>query len=175
MAKTRTAKQAETEKLTEEFKAAKGVVFVDYKGLTVKNVTTLRRQARAADVSYVVAKKTLVELAAKNAGYEIPMSTLAGNIAVAFGHSDEVAAARTMAEMSKTAEALKIVGGMLEGKLISAAEVKALAALPTRQQLLGQLAGVLNGPLTGLVGALAGIPRGLVTALHALEDQKQSA
>lgn len=175
MAKTRTAKLAETEKLIKEFKAAKGVVFVDYKGLTVKNVTTLRRMARAADVSYVVAKKTLVERAAKSAGYEIPVSTMAGNIAVAFGHSDEVAAARTITEMTKIAEALKIVGGMLEGKLIDAAQVQALASLPTRQQLLGQLAGVLNGPLSGLAGALAGIPRGLVIALHALKDQKQSA
>lgn len=175
MAKSRQAKAEESKRLADGFKKAKGVVFVDYKGLTVKADTQLRRTARASGVDYVVAKKTLIDVAARDAGFEINARKLVGNIAVAFGLTDEVGAAQVIANLSKENEAMKIVGGMLEGKLIDAAQVKALAALPSKHQLLGQLAGVLNAPLTGLASALAGIPRGFVTALHGVQEKKSAA
>lgn len=172
MAKSRQAKSVESKRLATSFKEAKGVVFVDYKGLTMKADTNLRRKVRAAGVQYVVAKKTLIDLAAKEAGLDVGARALKGNVAVAFGMNDEVSAAQVMAGFSKENEAMKILGGVLEGKSIDAAQVKALAALPSKQQLLGALAGVLNAPLTGLVSALAGVPRGFVTALHGVQEKK---
>lgn len=171
MAKTRTQKAVDLEQLTKSFKAAKGVVFVDYKGITVKNVGKLRRQAEKVGVEYVVAKKTLINLAAREAGLDVNVKKLDGNIAVAFG-ADEVGAASVISNISKDIEQVKILGGALEGKFIDAAQVKALAALPSKQQLLGQLAYVLNAPRVGLVTTLSGITRGFVTALHGIEEKK---
>lgn len=171
MAKTRIQKAVDLEQLTKSFKAAKGVVFVDYKGITVKNVGKLRRQAEKLGVEYVVAKKTLINLAAREAGLDVNVKKLDGNIAVAFG-ADEVGAAAVISNISKDIEQIKILGGALEGKFIDAAQVKALAALPSKQQLLGQLAYVLNAPRVGLVTTLSGITRGFVTALHGIEEKK---
>lgn len=171
MAKTKAQKSTDLQRLTDGFKASKGVVFVDYKGITVKNVNKLRRQAEKQSVDYVVAKKTLINLAAKNAGFELNAKDMDGNIAVAFG-SDEIAAAQVVANLGKEVEQIKIVGGALEGRFIDANQVKALASLPSKQQLLGQLASVLNAPRVGLVTTLSGITRGFVTALHGIEEKK---
>ncbi|MCX6781250.1 MAG: 50S ribosomal protein L10 [Candidatus Magasanikbacteria bacterium] len=171
MAKTKAQKATDLERLTEAFKASKGVVFVDYKGVTVKNVSKLRRAAEKANVQYVVAKKTLITLAAKNIGLDFNAKKLNGNIGVAFGQ-DEVTAAQVVANIGKEVEQIKILAGALEGAYIDATQVKALASLPSKQQLLGQLAGVLNAPLTGLVGTLSGVTRGFVTVLHGIEEKK---
>lgn len=171
MAKSRIQKAGDLKTLTDSFKAAKGVVFVDYKGVTVKNAGKLRRQAEKVGVDYVVAKKTLINIAAREAGFDINAKELDGNIAVAFS-ADEVSAASVIANISKEVEQIKIVGGALEGRFINAAQVKALASLPSKQQLLGQLAYVLNAPRVGLVTTLSGITRGFVTALHGIEEKK---
>lgn len=173
MAKTRSQKAVELEALTKAFKSAKSVVFVDYKGVTVKDVSKLRRGAEKVGVEYIVGKKTLIDIAARNAGYEVNTKSMEGNVAVAFSMTDEIGAAQLAAAFSKDMETIKILGGMLEGRMIDAASVKALAALPSKQQLLGQLAGVLNAPIVGLASTLAGITRGFVTALHQIEEQKQ--
>lgn len=175
MAKTRSQKESSLAQLTEAFQKSKAVVFVDYKGVTVKDVSKVRRGAEKTGVEYIVAKKTLITLAAKAAGYDVNVKKMQGNIAVAFGMQDEISAAQLIAQIGKEVEAIKILGGMLEGKLIDAAQVKALAALPTKQQLLGQLASVLNAPLSGLVTTLSGVTRGFVTVLHAVEEKKAHA
>ncbi len=175
MAKTRSQKEVALAELTEAFKKSKAVVFVNYKGVTVKDVSKVRRGAEKVGVDYVVAKKTLITLAAKAAGYEINAKAMDGNVAVAFGMNDEISAATLIANIGKEVTTIQILGGLLEGKFIDAAGVKALAALPTKQQLLGQLVGVINAPLSGLVGTLAGVTRGFVTALHAIEEKKAQA
>ncbi|OGH60523.1 MAG: 50S ribosomal protein L10 [Candidatus Magasanikbacteria bacterium RIFCSPHIGHO2_01_FULL_50_8] len=171
MAKTKAQKSTDLQRLTNAFKASKAAVFVDYKGITVKNVNRLRRNAEKANVEYMVAKKTLITLAARAAGLEIDAKKMDGNIAVAFG-SDEVGAANVIATLGKEVEQIKIVGGTLEGKFIDANQVKALAALPSKQELLAQLARVLNAPRVGLVTTLSGITRGFVTALSQVQQKK---
>lgn len=171
MAKTKTQKSTDLQRLIDGFKSAKGVVFVDYKGITVKNVNKLRRQAEKANVEYVVGKKTLITIAAREVGLELNAKDMDGNIAVAFGQ-DEVGAAQVMAAVGKEVEQVKIVGGTLEGRFIDANQVKALASLPSKQQLLGQLANVLNAPRVGLVTTLSGVTRGFVTALGQIKEKK---
>lgn len=172
MAKTKAQKSADLLRLTDAFKSAKATVFVDYKGITVKNVNKLRREAEKASVDYFVAKKTLINLAARDAGVNgIDAKAMDGNIAVAFG-IDEVGAAKVVATIGKDVEQIKILGGTFEGAFISAAQVKALAALPSKQELLAQLARVLNAPRVGLVTTLSGVTRGFVTALSQLQQKK---
>lgn len=172
MPKTRAQKEEVVSELAHGFQTAKGVVFVDFTGLKVKDATTLRHQARAAGVDYFVAKKTLIDLAAKSAGYEVSVKKMSGDVAVAFGEQDEIAAAKLLATIGKENTAVKILGGFLNGRLIDATEVKFLAALPSKEQLLTQLVGTLQAPIAGFVNVLAGNLRGLLNALTAIKEQK---
>lgn len=172
MAKTKAQKSTDLARLTDAFKASKAVVFVDYKGITVKNVNKLRREAEKQNVDYVVAKKTLINIAARDAGMSgVDAKAMDGNIAVACG-VDEVGAAKVVATIGKDVEQIKILGGTLEGAFISASQVKALAALPSKQELFAQLARVLNAPRVGLVTTLSGVTRGFVTALSQVQQKK---
>lgn len=171
MAKTKAQKSTDLQRLTDAFKTSKGAVFVDYKGITVKNADKLRRSAEKNCVTYIVAKKTLINIAARANGLDINAKKMDGNIAVAFG-ADEVGAAHVVATMGAEIEQIKILGGTLERKFIEAAHVRILAALPSKQELLARLARVLSAPRVGLVTTLSGITRGFVTALHQIESKK---
>jgi large subunit ribosomal protein L10 len=173
MAKSKQQKELTLGQLTEQLEAAKSVVFADFRGLTVKEATEFRNKARKEDVKVLVAKKTLMRLAFSKAGYEgVDPSKLEGALVMITGMSDEVAPAKLAAEYSKGHEALKIVGGVLERTLVDAAAVKALATLPSKQELLAKLVGSINAPVSGLVNVLAGNLRGLVNVLNAVKDAK---
>jgi large subunit ribosomal protein L10 len=170
---TRNQKHELVSELTEKIKAAKSAVFVDFKGLKVKDVTILKRSLRASDVQYVVVRKTLIDIALKNAGIEgADIAGMEGQIALSLSNADEVSAAKIIDEFAKTNENVKVLGGSLGNQLMDAAQVKALAKIPSKQQLLGQLVGTLNAPVSGFVNVLAGNLRGLVGALNAIKEQK---
>jgi large subunit ribosomal protein L10 len=149
-------------------------VFVNYQGLKVKEADELRRSADKEKVAYTVSKKTLLTKALKASGVEFDAVTLQGMIGVATAE-DEIAAAKLVVEFGKTHPTLKVLAGVVDGKVIDASAVIALATLPTREQLLGQLVGVINGPVSGFVNVLAGNLRGLVNVLNAVKDAKASA
>jgi large subunit ribosomal protein L10 len=172
MKQSRDQKEAIIKELAEKLKASKAVVFSDYKGLQVKDFTLLRRELRQSGIEIKVLKKTLINLAFKNAGIEMDVKKLEGQIAIAISGGDEVAAAKIIAAAAKANENLKIVGGILGTKELSAAEVNALAKLPSKQEMLGRLVGTLNAPVSGFVNVLAGNLRGLVTVLQAVADKK---
>jgi len=173
MAKTRVQKQEMISDLADKFRRMKAAAFASISGFTMKDADTLRAKSREAGVEVVVSKKTLLKLAAKEAGQEtVDPSNLEGSILSAFALNDEVSAAKVLAELSKGKDSIKILGGILEGKLVDANEVKKLAALPSKTQLLGQLVGTLNAPISGFVNVLAGNLRGLVTVLKAVQDKK---
>lgn len=170
---TRNQKHELVKELTEKIKAAKSVVFVDFKGLKVKDATILKKSLRAAQVEYVVVRKTLIDIALKNAGIEgAEIAQLEGQVAVSLSNADEVAGAKIISDFAKTNESVKMLGGVLGDQLMTAAEVKALAKIPSREQLLGQLVGTLNAPVSGFVNVLAGNLRGLVGVLNAIKEQK---
>ncbi len=176
MAKSRKQKEVTLAELVEALGNAKSVVFADFKGLAVKDATDFRNKARKENVGVLVAKKTLMRLAFKNAGYEgVDPSSLDGALVMVTGFEDEVAPAKLVAEFSKEHEALKIVAGVLERKLVDANAIKALAKLPSKQELLAKLVGSLNAPVSGFVNVLAGNLRGLVNVLNAVKDQKATA
>jgi len=170
---TRNQKQELVKELTEKIKAAKSAVFVDFKGLKVKDATILKKSLREAGVSYVVVRKTLIDIALKNAGVEgASIAKMEGQIALSLSNQDEVSAAKIIDTFAKTNENVKMLGGVLGTQLMSMAEVKALAKVPSKEQLLGQLVGTLNAPVSGFVNVLAGNLRGLVQVLNAVKEQK---
>lgn len=158
--------------LAEKLKVSKAVVFSDYKGLKVKDMTLLRKELRAEGIDFQVLKKTLMNEAMKEAGIEMDVKKLEGQIVIAVSSGDEVMAAKLIAKAAKANENLKIVGGILGTKELSATEVNALAKLPTKEELLGRLVGTLNAPVSGFVNVLAGNLRGLVQVLKAVSEVK---
>ena len=169
---TKQQKEAIVKDLAGKLKDSKAVVFSDYKGLTVKDMTALRNDLRKEGVDLKVLKKTLLGIALKDAGIEMDVKKLEGQIAVAVSRNDEVAAAKIIAKMAKANENIKIVGGILGTKELSVAEVDALAKLPSKEELLAKLVGTINAPVSGFVNVLAGNLRGLVTVLKAVSEKK---
>ncbi len=172
MAKTRQQKQEAVAVLTDSLKQSKGVVFANFQGLKVKESEELRSICRKQKVMYVASKKTLMKRVLTEAGLDIDTKAFSGGVAAVFGFEDEVAPAQIVADFAKKHEVVAIFGGILEGKYIDAAKVTALSKLPSKQQLLGQLVGTLNAPISGFVNVLAGNMRGLVTVLGAIKDKK---
>ena len=146
------AKQAVVAQLKEQLESAKGVVLTSYKGLTVAQDTELRRELREAGVSYHVVKNTMLRIAAKEAGIEGIEEHLEGTTAFAFSTEDAVAPAKVICGFIKKnkledAEVLTVKVGMVEGKVIGVDEVKALTALPSREELIAKLLGSMNSPI----------------------------
>ena len=159
--------------LTEKIKVAKAAVFVDFKGLKVKDSTDLKKSLREAGVDYVVVRKTLLDIALKNAGIEgVSVQSMEGQVALSLSNIDEVSGAKIIDTFAKTNENVKMLGGVLGTQVMNAQEVKALAKIPSKEQLLGQLVGTLNAPISGFVNVLAGNLRGLVQVLNAVKEQK---
>lgn len=174
------AKQDVVAQLKEQLESAKGVVLTSYKGLTVAQDTELRRELREAGVSYHVVKNTMLRIAAKEAGIEGIEEHLEGTTAFAFSTEDAVAPAKVICGFIKKnkledAEVLTVKVGMVEGKVIGVDEVKALAALPSREELIAKLLGSMNAPISNTVNVLQGVIRNAVYVLDAIRSQKESA
>lgn len=173
MSKTFKQKETAVDSLTGGLKNAKGVVFANFQGLKVSDFETLRHSCREKGVTVLVAKKTLVKRAYQDANLgEIDSKNFSGGVATFMGNNDEISAAKIVNDFAKTNEIVKIFGGVLEGKFISAAEVKNLASLPTKEELLSKLVGTLNAPVSGFVNVLAGNLRNFVSVLNNIKEAK---
>jgi large subunit ribosomal protein L10 len=152
----RPEKKRAVAELKAKFSASQAVVLTDYRGLTVKKATDLRRRLRQAGVEYVVAKNTLTSRAAHEVDLGELDQFLAGPTALAFGLGDPVAAAKVLTEFALTNKELVVKGGVLTGKVIGADQVKALAALPSREVLLSMVLAGMQAPLSGMARVLSG-------------------
>jgi len=140
-------KKAIVGEITEKLEKAAAVVVVDYRGLTVAQVTDLRKQLRDSNIEMHVLKNTMLRRAAVAAGLEGMDDIFKGPTAVAFSNEEVVAPAKIIADFAKTAEALEIKGGVVEGKVADADAINALAKLPSREGLLSMLLSVLQAPV----------------------------
>ena len=173
MPKTRIEKEATIKTLLAGLKSAKGVVFANFQGLTVAETEELRGNCRQENISVLVAKKTLVKRALAEFGQEsVDPKTFVGGIASFMGQNDEVLPAKLVNDFAKKHEAVKLFGGILEGKFIDATMVKSLATLPSKQELLSKLVGSINAPVSGLINVLAGSLRNLVSVLSNIQKAK---
>jgi large subunit ribosomal protein L10 len=173
-------KEAVVAEIKEQLSSAKGAVFTSYKGLTVAQDTKLRREMREAGITYKVIKNTMTRIAAKELGLDGISEHLEGTTALAFSTEDAVAPAKVICAFMKKNKLeekgiLTIKVGLVEGKVISDKEVKALASLPSREELIAKLMGSMNAPITNTVGVLQGVIRNAVYVLDAIRAQKESA
>ena len=153
IAKKETLVQAAAEK----FESAASVVIVDYRGLTVEEVTNLRKQLRDAGVEMKVIKNSILSRAAKKVGLDGLDEVFTGPTAVAFSNDDVVAPAKIIDEFAKDAKALEIKGGVIEGKVSSVEQITALAKLPNREGLLSMLLSVLQAPVRNVADAVKAV------------------
>jgi large subunit ribosomal protein L10 len=161
------------EELTERLRGG-SVVVVDYQGMNVAQSTRLRARSRESGVEFVVAKNTLAQRAANEAGVEGLEEFLVGPTAIAFTE-DPVEGAKLMSEFSNEVETFEIKGGVLDGgQVMSAEDVLALSRLPGREQLLAQLLGAIQSPLAGLVRVLNAPTQNLAVVLNQVAEQKNA-
>ena len=153
IAKKETLVQAAAEK----FESAASVVIVDYRGLTVEEVTNLRKQLRDAGVEMKVIKNSILSRAAKKVGLDGLDEVFTGPTAVAFSNDDVAAPAKIIDEFAKDAKALEIKGGVIEGKVSSVEQITALAKLPNREGLLSMLLSVLQAPVRNVAYAVKAV------------------
>ena len=153
-AKVLESKKAVVDALTGKIKEASSVVFVDYKGITVAQDADLRNQFREAGVEYSVVKNTLTRFAAKNAGYDFD-EVLNGTTAMACTTGDPIAPARIVCEYAKKNKiALSIKGGIVEGSVLSVAELNSFGELPSKNALVAQVLGTFLAPISSLAFVL---------------------
>lgn len=168
-------KKAEVLKeLIENMKEAKSVIFADFQGLSVKDMKNLRKEMKTKGVTYKVAKKTLISIAAKEAGFpEIPNELLAGPVGAAFSMEDEISAAKLIHQFAKKNTNLKLRGALLEGRVLSLAETKELATLLSREELISQFIYLVKYPIQGFHGVLNNTLAGFVRVLNAVKEKKE--
>ena len=148
---------------------------VDYKGLTVSQVTELRAKLREVGAQMAVVKNTLMRLAAKGTGSEVLIDLFKGPNAIILSKDDPVAPAKVISEFLKTNEKVQLKGGALGGKFLSPEDVTQLAKMPSKEELLAKLVYTLNAVPTNFVNVLAGVPRSFLNVLNAVKDQKDAA
>ncbi len=170
-------KKPEKDKLVAELKqklnGAKALYYTDFTGLNVKRMTDLRRKLRKANVEYVVIKNTLALRAVNEAG--LVGTKLKGQTGLVIA-KDAVAAAKVLADFAKENDARPAVkGGLLEGKALNVDQVKKLALMPSREQMLAELGAGLQSPMAAFVGALSGLMYMMVGALEARRAQLEQA
>lgn len=173
MAKTKQQKQDIIKDLVAKLEDSKSVVVSTYTGVDVASMTDLRSQCRESEVEYLVVKKTLLNLALEKLGVEgLDAKNLEGSLGLALSYGDEVAGAKILKDFSKGNDKLQLLAGILEDKVLAQAEVTALAAIPSRIELLAKAVGSIKAPISGFVNVLQGNLRSLVQVLNAIKENK---
>lgn len=167
------AKKVVVQEITDKIKASKSVVIVDYNRLTVAEVSALRNKCREAGCEYKVYKNTLVRKALNDLGFNQFDADLNGPTAVTFG-SDETAAAKVMIQAAKDyEEKIVIKSAFVDNAYVDKSGVKALASMPSREELVAKMLGSMQAPLSNFAGILNNLVAGIVRVLGKIADQKQ--
>ena len=170
------AKARTIDEIAQKLRDSRVAIFTNYRGLSVKDLADLRGRLRPASVEYHVVKNTLTRFAAERANVTADLSAvLEGPTAVGFGFDDVVQAAKAINDYARTSRVLEIKAGLLENRVLSAAEVTALATLPAKPQLQAQLLGTITAPVQNLYSVLNGHARGLLNVLSARRRQLEGA
>ena len=171
---TKAFKQDKIEAMKENFSKAKVAVVTEYRGLTVEEITKLRRALQKENSDYMVTKNTLAKVAAKGTQFEVLEEVLKGPVAIAFGFADEVAPAKVLKKFIKEAKKGQVIAAALDGKLLDAKETQVLADLPSKEELYAKMLGCINSPATGIAGAVNAVMSGLVRAMDQVAKQKSA-
>jgi large subunit ribosomal protein L10 len=153
---------------------SKAIILTEYSGLDVKQMQALRAQVRQADGAYYVTKNTLLRLALAESGREFPEELLVGQLATGFAMNEVPTLAKALTEFAKDQEELTIVGGLLDDELLTAEQVKALAELPSLDELRAQIVGMIQAPARNLATVVTGGVRQVVNVLDAYAKQDEA-
>ncbi len=171
---TKAFKAEKISQMKEKIEKAKVAIVTDYKGLSVEEITKLRREIQKEDGDYMVTKNTLAKIAIKGTEYEVLADALTGPVAIAFGFDDQVAPAKALAKFIKESKKGEILAAAMDGKLLSAAEAKALATLPSKQEIYAKMLGCINSPASGIANSINAVMSSLTRAMAAVRDQKSA-
>ncbi len=163
------------ERLNQQLSEAELAIIIDYKGLNVEKMTTLRARMREQGIGLEVIKNTLLKRAIENTGAQCLEQYLTGPNALVVSVSDPVAPAKILVDFAKDNEKLEIKAGSLNGQLLSFEEIGQLAKMPSREELLGKFVRTLNEVPSSFVRVLNQVPGSLVNVLTAIKDQKEAA
>ena len=172
MAKTRQQKEETVQKLTEKIGRAKAIVFADYKGMSMKQLSELRDKLREVQGEFAVTKNTLLERALPASSFQLPVSSLEGPTATLFAYDDEISPIKILVKALKDFNIGKVKEGFLGSISLDEAKIIQLASLPGKDELRGIAVGVLVAPLQGMVSVLQGNLRNLVYALNQIKIAK---
>jgi len=170
----RDQKAAAVAEIADQIKESEAVFAVDYRGITVTQIADVRSKLRETDTTFRVVKNSLTERAADAAEVAELKSLLSGPTALMFVRGDAASAAKVVSTFNKETELLAFKGGVLSGAAIEAAQIQAIAKLPSRDVLYGQLVGLIASPITGLARSLNGLLGGLAIALGQVQEKKAS-
>ena len=171
----RTEKSAAVETLGKDLASAGTAILFGFSGLKVTEVTELRRQVRGTKSKYVVVKNTLARRAVRGTPLEAMSDQFVGPTAVAYGSTNAVALAKVLTTFAKANPNLVFKGGFVDGRPVAAAEIASIAELPSREELVARLLGLIQSPVRRLAAVLNGPMRGLAGTLHQIAEQKGKA
>ncbi len=168
-------KQQIAEDLRDRFSKVAIVVLTDYKGLNVTAMNDLRRKLRAEEIEYQVVKNTLLTRASEDTDVALIKDYFKGPSAIALSYDDPISPAKVLSQFAKENDKLEIKVGVMNGQVLDANAIRALAKLPSREVLLGQFLSALNAVPASFVRTIAEVPRSFVGVLAAVRDQKEAA
>jgi large subunit ribosomal protein L10 len=170
------AKKVETvRELNDKVSRARGIFFTEFKGLTVAEMTDLRRQCYQNHVDYVVCKNTFTRMVMREHGYDQAMPNFVGPTGLVFGFDDPATAAKILHDYAAKNEKLILKGGIFGGKVISKKDIEAIKDLPSRDQALALLLAAINGPVQGFYNVISAIIRDFVSVVDQVAEKKKAA
>lgn len=175
MAMTKARKATVKADIAGRLKKANAAMTAEYRGLTVQELTELRVKLREAKAEFKIVKNRVAKVAITEGieNIEALKPHLKGPVGIVIAYGDPAAAAKSLIEFGKDRENFKVTGGVMEGKGVTAAQLKAISELPSKEVLLSRLVGSLISPHRGILGVLQGVQRNLVQVVNAIKDTKQ--
>lgn len=169
---TKAFKSDKIAQIKEKMEKAQVAIVTEYKGMSVEEITKLRRALQKEEGDYMVTKNTLAKLAVKGTDFEILTDALTGPVAIAFGYGDQVMPAKALAKFIKESKKGEIMCAALDGKLLSKEEAKALASLPSKAEIYAKMLGCINSPASGIANSINAVMSQLTRTMAAVRDQK---
>ena len=169
---TKAFKNDKVASIKDKIDRAQVAIVTNFNGLTVEEITKVRRALQKEDGDYMVTKNTLAKIAIKGTPYEVLADVFTGPVAIAFGFKDQVMPAKALSKFIKETKKGEIIAAALDGKLLNANEAKALADLPSKEEIYAKMLGSINSPASGLVYSVNGVMAALTRAVAAVRDQK---
>jgi large subunit ribosomal protein L10 len=168
---TREQKEQIVEELADKIKRQQSLIFTDVTGVSVGDIQDLRRELRKQEIEYKVAKKNLIKLALEKAKQDLDISEFKGSLGLAFSYKDPIRSAKILDNFSKEHKEFEILGGIMENKVLAIEDIKELAKIPFKDELLAMFVNSLKAPINGLVNVLKGSIRNLVGVFNAISNK----